>query len=163
MSFSIECVDPLRLPLVNRFYKNCRYSAKAGRGELVYALHQEGSIQAATRLVPYSFRGQDLQQLMTLTGSERRTDHCLFLRSMCVQAEKRGQGLGTALLQAVIEPLNKAFSYCYPFSHLHDFYAQIGFKQVAQEQVPGFIAEPYQRYCRQGRDIIIMVRIESVL
>lgn len=159
MSYSIECVDPLRLPLVNRFYKNCRYSAKAGRGEVVYALQQDGSIQAATRLVPYTLQEQDLQPLMLLTGADRPLNRCLFLRSMCVNPERRGAGLGAALLQALIEPLNQGFSYCYPFSHLHDFYAQIGFKQVSQERVPGFISEPYQRYCRQGRDIIIMIRL----
>ena len=135
----IEKLESLYLPLVNRFYKNCRYSAKAGRGEEVYVAKMAGQIIAAVRLSP--------------KGGNR-----FFLRSFCVSPEYRRQGVGRILLRGIEPKLQAIFCYCYPFRYLQGFYQQAGFRPV--EQVPDTILQPYQRYCRQGRDIIIMVRGE---
>ncbi len=134
----IQRVEELRLPLVNRFYKDCRYSAKAGRGEQVYSLSCDGSMTAVVRL-------------------QQKSDQ-LFLRSMCVAPSMRGRGLGRELLLALLPALESMPSYCYPFSHLQGFYAQAGFVVSREDQVADFIALAYRRYRQQGRDIIIMTR-----
>ncbi len=140
---AVEQVEPLSLPLVNRFYKHCRYSAKAGRGETVFVVKVDGSIAGAVRLTP-------------------KADNYFFLRSMCIDPAWRRQGLGKQLLSGIMPFLDKVNCYCYPFSHLLAFYAEAGFKHTALESVPGWIMQPYQRYCQQGRDIQIMLRLKAV-
>lgn len=138
-NYSVEQVEAISLPLVNRFYKSCRYSAKAGRGERVFVLREEQQILAALRLVP-------------------KPEGFYFLRSMCVHPDYRGQGLGSRLLLGLISVLDQNPCFCYPFSHLEAFYGQIGFTRREPKSLAAFIREPYQRYCDQGRDIVVMVR-----
>ncbi|WP_179957829.1 GNAT family N-acetyltransferase [Exilibacterium tricleocarpae] len=135
----IEPLPPLQLPLVNRFYRDCRYSAKAGRGELVYVARGQGRMLAAVRLVP-------------------QVDNHLFLRSFCVAPEQRRRTIGRQLLEALVPVLHGYRCYCFPFRYLQDFYGRIGFVAAQPHTQPDFIAGPYRRYCRQGRDIVIMVR-----
>ena len=135
----IERLQPLQLPLVNRFYRDCRYSARAGRGEAVYVARAEGRIIAAVRLVP------------------KPDNHC-FLRSFCVAPSWRRQAVGRRLLQALVPVLEGRRCYCFPFTHLQEFYRSAGFIAVAAQTQPDFIADPYHRYCRQGRDILLMLR-----
>ncbi len=135
----MEVLDALHLPLVNRFYKDCRYSAKAGRGEQVFVLRQSGAIRAALRLQP-------------------KPDAYRFLRSMCVAPEHRRQGLGFRLLQEIETELNQSPLYCFPFDHLQSFYEAIGFELSSPDSVPSFIRDPYEAYVRQGKKILIMTR-----
>ncbi|BFM15269.1 hypothetical protein R50073_14520 [Maricurvus nonylphenolicus] len=139
VDITVERVETLSLPLVNRFYKQCRYSAKAGRGEVVYVAKADGNIVAAVRLTP-------------------KQEGYHFLRSMCVDPEMRGQGIGRQLLLGIQSFLDSTACYCYPFSHLLDFYAAAGFYQIDDDKAEHWMREPFLRYCRQGRDIKIMVR-----
>jgi N-acetylglutamate synthase-like GNAT family acetyltransferase len=135
----VELLDALHLPLVNRFYKSCRYSAKAGRGEQVFVLREKGAIKAALRLVP-------------------KPDSFRFLRSMCVAPECRRQGLGLRLLQEIETDLDRSPLYCFPFDHLQSFYETIGFELRSPDDVPAFIRDPFDAYVRQGKKILIMTR-----
>jgi GNAT superfamily N-acetyltransferase len=139
---TVEQVEPLSLPLVNRFYKQCRYSAKAGRGETVFVIKVDGSIAGAVRLTP-------------------KADNYFFLRSMCIDPEWRRQGLGKQLLTGITPFLNGINCYCYPFSHLLAFYGEAGFVHIEEEGALMWIQQPYQRYCQQGRDIKIMIRMAA--
>jgi len=137
--FIVEQVELIRLPLVNRFYKASRYSAKAGRGEKVYVLKQGPRIVAALRLVP-------------------KPNGYYFLRSMCVDPALRGQGLGTRLLQGIAQELAEFPCYCYPFEHLELFYGQIGFRRVDEGSVPDFIQDGFTRLLSSGRGVMLMMR-----
>lgn len=135
---SIELMPTVKLPLVNRFYQSCRYSAKAVRHEQVYVVRRATDIVAAVRLTPEANR--------------------LFLRSMCVEPDLRGQGVGGFLLEALVPVLDTCFSYCFPFRHLPGFYQQAGFVLSDEASVDASIRDVWQRYRRQGRDIVIMTR-----
>ncbi len=144
--YKVEAIENIQLPLVNRFYKDCRYSAKAGRGEFVYVVRERGVIVAAVRL-------------------QSKPDW-LFLRSMCVAPEFRGQGIGSLLLDGLGALLSQHHCFCYPFEHLHDFYAEGGFSLVsecqgAEQEIPQFMTEPLERYRKQGRKLILMRRLSS--
>jgi len=144
MDSIVERLEPIQLPLVNRFYKDCRYSAKATRSDEVYVLRQGGKIVAALRL-------------------SSKPEHNLFLRSMCVHPEYRRRGLGAELLTALGPVLTLQPVYCFPFSHLEAFYSNAGFERQMPESVASFIRDPWASYCRQGRDIIIMTRSSELL
>jgi len=139
MNSKFEHLEPIQLPLVNRFYKDCRYSAKANRSDEVYVLRHDGKIVAALRL-------------------SLKLEQHLFLRSMCVHPEYQRKGLGAALLKALGPVLAQQPVYCFPFTHLEGFYGNAGFERKSPESVASFIRDPWASYCRQGRDIIIMTR-----
>ncbi len=139
MDLLFQQLDPLQLPLVNRFYKECRYPAKAGRGEKVFVLKAGTSIVAAVRLSP-------------------KADNTLFLRSMCVAPDSRRLGYGARLLQGIEPVLAQQSSYCFPFEHLLSFYERAHYQVQTPESVPSFIRDPFENYRRQGRNIIIMTR-----
>lgn len=135
----VSCLDPIQLPLVNKFYKSCGDSAKAGRGDIVYVVRRAQTIVAAVR-------------------SQQRAPGSYFLRSMCVAPQLRRQGLGHLLLSGMRDFLDTIHCYCYPFDHLDGFYGLAGFCVVDPDTQPDYISEPLLRYRRQGRKLLLMVR-----
>ncbi len=139
--YQLQQLPELQIPLLNKFYKQCRYAAKAGRGELLFVLKD-------------SEAGQQIVAGVRLLAN----DHgWYFLRSMCVSPAVRGQGLGSQLLEQMADFLQTHRVYCFPFSPLQSFYTQAGFFLLPPEQAPAFMREPFQRYTLQGRDICLMV------
>ena len=141
MDLSIQLLDPIKLKLVNKFYKQSRNSGKASRSDQVWVIRNPQEIVAALRLI------------------DVKCD--LLLRSMCVKPELRKQGLGTFLLEGIVDALAIKDCYCYPFTHLVTFYRVAGFEEVAVDVVPEWISTPYHRYKGQGRDIVIMKRSQT--
>ncbi|ARU54962.1 GCN5-related N-acetyltransferase [Oleiphilus messinensis] len=140
--YLVERLAPIQFPLVNRFYKEAGHKGKARGDDVVFVLKAHGIIRAAVRLCPVEGR--------------------LFLRGLWVMPEFQRQGLGSVLMQQVIEQyLQGRYCWCYPFAHLEVFYSQFGFKVVAPESVPECIAGPYTAYTRAGKAILIMIRDDS--
>lgn len=137
--YRVECVAEVQFPLVNKFYKACRYSGKATRGDSIFALKGAQGIVAAVRLEP-------------------RSNGWYFLRSMCVAPELRRQGLGSQLLRGLDDFLQQHPCYCYPFDHLQGLYQQAGFRLQDPHTAPAEMQEAFRRYTAQGRKIILMVR-----
>ncbi|WP_299982800.1 GNAT family N-acetyltransferase [uncultured Pseudoteredinibacter sp.] len=137
--FELQLVPEASLPLVTKFYKTCRYPAKAGRGERVYCLRLEGEIVAALKLMPKNFADAPW----------------LFLRAMCVLPQMQGQGIGKIMLR-LLKPYFDQDVYCYPFSHLESFYGSIGFARLAPEETAAEMSHAYQRLLDQGRDVLMM-------
>jgi GNAT superfamily N-acetyltransferase len=136
----VQQVDHYNLPLIRQFYKKNGMRAQAPKNELIYSARlkqQTGQpLVAALRLSPL---GDDY-----------------LLRSMCVAAEQRRQGIGQQFLQALQPILASHNIYCFPFSHLVDFYQQANFALIATEDAPPAIADRFLRYLNNGRDICLM-------
>jgi len=124
------------LPLVKQFYKFNKMRAQAPKGDLIFIATLNARIAAALRLHPIN--------------------SCYLLRSMCVSAELRGQGLGSALLNYLQNQLNEIECYCFPFSHLQNFYIQAGFQLCTTEDAPQAITDKFNRYLSNGKDICLM-------
>ena len=137
--FDIQLVEPLRFPLVNRFYKAAGDRSRAKGDDRVWVVRDGMDMVAALRLIPVA-------------------PEAWLLRSMCVEPVRRRQGIGLYLLKSIQNELDEKDTYCYPFSHLKYFYGQVGFVERSPAEVPEWIATPYERYCRQGRDIGLMLR-----
>jgi len=135
--YRFERLLEVQIPLVNKFYKHCRYSSKAGRGEVIFVLKGDAGIVAAVRLEP-------------------KNDGWYFLRAMCVDPSLRGQGVGSQLLKSMEAFLSSSRVYCFPFDHLVDFYSQASFVVCSPDIAPSFIKDACLRYQQQGRKICIM-------
>lgn len=139
LMYRVESVPEVQFPLVNKFYKACRYSGKAVHGDSVFALKGAQGLAAAVRLEP-------------------KSDGWYCLRSMCVAPELRGQGLGSQLLHGLQDFLQQHPCYCYPFDHLQSFYQPVGFRLQDPHTAPAEMQAAFHRYRAQGRKIILMVR-----
>lgn len=132
----VQQVDHYTLPLIRQFYKKNGMRAQAPKNELIYSARLEAQLIAALRLSPL---GNDY-----------------LLRSMCVAAERRRQGIGQQFLQA-LQPILAAHKvYCFPFSHLVDFYQQANFVLITTDDAPPGIADKFLRYLNNGKHICLM-------
>lgn len=146
--WTVEKIAPIALPLVNKFYKGNRSRAKAKSSDKVWIVRKDDSngaeIIAALRVVQ-------------LCGHE-------FLTGVHVAEEYQGQGVATSMLQQVFtriyqQGLVRANKPCYtfPYRHLIDFYQGLGWQVIDITQAPANFQTRYERYCKQGRDIGVMI------
>jgi len=117
--------------------------AQAPKGEVIFIASKDTQIIASLRLSP---SGDDY-----------------LLRSMCVSAELRQQGIGSYLLQQIQPNLNTLECYCFPYSHLEYFYQAAGFILVDINSVPEAIRDKFTRYLNNGKDIILMKHQQTVV
>jgi len=134
---SFKQSDHYNLPRVKQFYKLNGMRAQAPRGDLIYTATLDTRILAALRLHP-------------INNSE------YLLRSMCVHADYRRFGIGRALLQFLQPQLNSIDCYCFPYSHLNDFYSSAGFYLLDSHLAPQIIFDKFSRYRNNGKDICLM-------
>ncbi|MGF1718176.1 GNAT family N-acetyltransferase [Photobacterium chitinilyticum] len=89
-------------------------------------------------------------------------DGVSILRGMYITKEYQGKGLGTSFIKYIEPILNETVSYCMPFSHLSEFYGQVGFKSINPDGFPDFLAQRYQGYENRGYQIIAMRREKAI-
>ena len=110
--------------------------AQAPKGDLIFIATHNNIIVAALRLHP--------------------VNHGYLLRSMCVAAAHRQQGIGSALLQHLQTTLSDIECYSFPFTHLVDFYRRAHFQLCETETTPQAIVDKFNRYIRNGKKICLM-------
>lgn len=134
---TVEELNPITFPLVNRFFKENGHKGKARGDERVWVVRdQQGDILAGLR------------------ASQKPAGY--LLRSVWVGNHVRRQGIGSLLLTATLSDLKSETCWCYPYPHLETFYMTAGFVFPVIESVPADIMEPYQRYQQQGNDFLLM-------
>ncbi|GAL09009.1 predicted acyltransferase [Photobacterium aphoticum] len=99
---SFHLLEPLRFPLINRFYKAYYPAGKAKKDETIWVGESNQGIQCCVRF-------KYIEDYQLLTG-------------MLVHPEQRGQGIGQHLLQAVQDQLTQQPCYCFAFAYLEAFY-----------------------------------------
>ncbi|MDW6002115.1 GNAT family N-acetyltransferase [Vibrio mangrovi] len=134
---SCEILDPLKLPLVQRFYKQHYPIAKAKRDEQICIAKLTNQLCAVVR-----FRH---------IGSTYR-----LLTGMAVSRELREQGIGHQLLSYCEENVLDQQVFCFAYRHLESFYHQHHFVTQSVHELPAEIKQLYLRYSHQGREILPM-------
>ncbi len=124
------------LPLIKQFYKKNGMRAQAPKGDLIFIATHNNKIVAALRLHPIQ--------------------NYYLLRSMCVDATLRQQGIGSALLQYLQPSLLEKECYSFPFTHLHEFYSRANFIDCDIHCTPEAIADKFNRYINNGKKICLM-------
>ena len=110
--------------------------AQAPKGDLIYVATLNKSIVAALRLNP--------------------VNSLYLLRSMCVQADMRKLGIGSALLQHLQHILSELQCYSFPYSHLQAFYERANFVTCEAESTPQAISDKFNRYVNNGKKLCLM-------
>lgn len=82
----------------------------------------------------------------------------LVLRGMYVAGERRGQGIGTRLLQSLPAEIGSSECWCIPYTHLTGFYSRIGFHLCEGDSIPPFLADRRTKYLASGKDVVVMKR-----
>ncbi|MBW3697260.1 N-acetyltransferase [Vibrio sp. T187] len=132
----IEQLDPIKLPLIKRFYKEHYPSGKANKSELIIALYIDTQVNGVVR-----FRTIDKYRLLT---------------GMAISTEKRGLGLGHSLMEhCQAEVLNNS-DYCFAYAHLESFYKRHDFQVINAKELPNSLRILYERYTNSGKDLIPM-------
>ncbi|WEM42162.1 GNAT family N-acetyltransferase [Photobacterium sp. DA100] len=134
-------LEPLRFPLINRFYKAYYPAGKAKKDEVIWIGENNKGIQACVR-----FKQFDSYQLLT---------------GMLVHPELRAQGHGMALLEASKEQLEASQCYCFAFSYLETFYQSSGFVVVTDSDLPEPLRSRIERYRQSGKSLTPMLYDQS--
>lgn len=89
-------------------------------------------------------------------------DHDIYmLRTMMVHPDYRKQRLGHKILSFYEDKLLKDLPhevFCLAYTHLGDFYKQIGFEAKSLDSAPQFLIERSALYKSEGNPCIFMVR-----
>jgi len=133
---TVKQADHYNLPQIKHFYKKNSMRAQAPKGERIFTATLNNQLVAALRLAPVG--------------------PYYLLRSMCVSADLRHRGIGSALLQTIQPELCQTSCYCFPYSHLQPFYASAGFIACNAESEPQIITDRFYRYLNNGKDICLM-------
>lgn len=134
--WSVQMLETVQLPLVNKFYKANRARGKAKGNERVWVAKDNGEIVGAARVADIS--GFD------------------FLTGVMVAVTHQRQGIAAALVLQMVNAQQKP-CFTFPYGHLVDLYQKLGFVEVDVSELPKPIEMRFERYRGQGRDIVAMV------
>jgi GNAT superfamily N-acetyltransferase len=125
------------LPTVAELYREWGYRAAAGPEDTLIVAEDGGELVGVVRLA-------------------REHGH-VVLRGMRVQAAYQRDGLGTRMLELLVQQLH-GDCYCIPYLHLLGFYGRAGFREITPESAPSFLAERLATYRSEGLQVAIMRR-----
>jgi N-acetylglutamate synthase-like GNAT family acetyltransferase len=140
-SISIRKASVAEHPDIAALYERCGYSGGLSADDTILVALRTEALVGVVRLC-----------------SENQV---AVLRGMQVLPDFQRQGIGRALLDESLCRVDDAACYCIPWSHLEQFYGSGGFERCESKNVPGFLAERFSLYAKQGRDVILMRRVVS--
>lgn len=132
----ITQLDPVKVPLVKRFYKEHYPTGKANKSELIYSLLLDDELCGVVR-----FRAIEDSRLLT---------------GMAISKQYRGKQLGSQLMEYCAKHTLTENDYCFAYAHLTSFYGRHQFVQVDPKQLPNALRVLYERYSNSGKDLIPM-------
>lgn len=129
-------LEPLRFPLVNRFYKMYYPAGKAKKDEIIWVGEDTSGLICCVRFKQFAH-----EQLLT---------------GMLVHPTHRGQGHCRALLAATRPQLLSKPCFCFAFRALEGLYRAAGFQQISDNALPEALASRIKRYRQSGKDLVAM-------
>jgi len=126
---------------ITSFYRGCGYFCQLSESDLVIQARENGEVVGAVRLC-------------TEEGK-------LVLRGMYVIEEKRGSGIGTALLRIASNEIGNRECWCIPYTHLVDLYGRVGFQEIPKGSEPSFLLNRLASYVAKGKSVVLLVREEN--
>ena len=135
-AFTIEVLEPIKLPLVTRLYKQYYPSGRAKKDELTIVGYLDQQLAAVVRF-------RHIERYRLLTG-------------MLVVPEKRARGLGHQMMVYCEDNVLTEQDYCFAYQHLEPFYAQHGFSPLEEVELPNELRQLFIRYSNSGKKLVAM-------
>ena len=132
----ITQLDPVKVPLVKRFYKEHYPTGKANKSELIYSLLLDDELCGVVRF-------RTIEDSRLLTG-------------MAISKQHRGKPLGSQLMKYCAKHTVTENDYCFAYANLTGFYGRHQFVQIDPKQLPNALRVLYERYSNSGKDLIPM-------
>lgn len=129
-------LDPLRFPLVARFYKTHYPAGKPKKDEIIWTAENSSGLFGSVRF-------RQFPNFQLLTG-------------MLIAPEQRGKKQGEAFLNAVQTQIQTKACYCLAYRYLEKLYNDAGFEVIEVSNLPEELRGRYQSYCNSGKDLIPM-------
>lgn len=126
-------LEPIKLPLVSKLYKDHYPAGKPKRGETVFIVKSGHDLIGAVR---FQFVGD--AQLLT---------------GMLIHPDYRALGIGHQLLEHCKNQISATICYCFSFPHLTHFYQQHHFEQISENQLPESLRDRFKRYVGSGKQL----------
>ena len=79
-----------------------------------------------------------------------------LLRSMCIDEQFQGKGIGLHMLEQIQNNLSSKDCYCFPYTYLENFYKKAGFQIIDASDATPEIQALYEQYLKNGKNISIM-------
>ncbi|MCW8332183.1 GNAT family N-acetyltransferase [Photobacterium sp. SDRW27] len=133
---SFHPLEPLRFPLINRFYKSHYPAGKAKKDEIIWVGENSSGIISCVRF--------------------KQFEHFQLLTGMLVHPDLRGNGIAKQLLTAINEQTTDLPCFCFAFSHLEKLYQDAGFVVISDSDLPESLASRIKRYRLSGKDLTPM-------
>lgn len=121
---------------VKRFYREHKMKPQAAKSDDIYIALLNNRLIGAVRLCPH--------------------ENTWLLRSMCIKTNLRNQGIGHFMLSQLTEILAEKQCYCFPFTHLENFYNKTGFNKIESKDAAKVIEKKYSGYLANGKKILLM-------
>ena len=126
----------IRLPIVNKLYKDFYPAGKAKRDEILWVGESPQGIVCCVRF-------KSIGELQLLTG-------------MLVKPDFRGQKMATHLLRHAMPQIKQKPCYCFAFKELEMLYQRAGFFTLHPQQLPHDLQQRFERYYNSGKKLIPM-------
>ncbi|MEZ8107242.1 GNAT family N-acetyltransferase [Vibrio cortegadensis] len=132
----IEQLDPIKIPLIKKLYKDHYPSAKAKKSELIITISESNQLSGVVRF--------------------REIEHFRLLTGMLTIPKKRGMGLANKLMAHCKSNILTRSDYCFAYNHLELFYQKHCFIRVEVDDMPNSVKCLFLRYVNSGKDLIPM-------
>jgi len=122
------------------------------RIETFYRERKYRGVLSPEATVMVAERGSDLIGL----GRVQLEDDVLVLRGMRVDPPFQGRGVGTRILDRLVDVIGDQSCYCIPYTHLRGFYRRAGFVEIELDAAPSFLRERALDYRATGLDVLLL-------
>ncbi|MBL4831327.1 MAG: GNAT family N-acetyltransferase [Aliivibrio sp.] len=126
-------LEPIKLPLVSKLYKEHYPAGRPKRGETIFIVKSDQVLIGAVRF--------------------QITDNAQLLTGMLIHPEFRGLGIGHLLLEHCKKQISATKCYCFSFPHLTNFYYQHHFEEISENQLPESLRGRFKRYVDSGKQL----------
>jgi len=131
-----QLIPTIKSPLVNKYYKLHRVSGSAASHNIIMVARSGHDMVGVAQLAPI--------------------DKLWFLTGVHVDENQRGLGIASELVKQLCAQQKEIYSF--PFDYLMPLYERLGFELVTPDHLPCELAQRFNAYVKQGRQIIAMIR-----
>jgi predicted GNAT family N-acyltransferase len=161
-----EWVEPIKVPLINKFYKEYNIRGQAKKCDIICCIKVEQTIVGVALLRQILNHHQALvAHSQTNQVSDLQTPSNFLLTGVGVAPHYRGRGYSKLLINNMLlgyrehlcdTPDSPSDVYCFAYQHLQPLYESLGFCEYRPTDLPNALYSKWTSYLAQGRSLTCM-------